>query len=115
MEDADSFLQQPRGATQSFGHWLLSWYADDFVAGAPPETQQSMWNIRENWNNEYSFIGPYPLPDFRLTSSTPAVAFKLGAPDARYVELDASAGMALDVTRSGTLVGEFGLMLMRVR
>ena len=55
------------------------------------------------------------MPDVRLTTSALAVSLTLAMPDVRYIELDAAAGIAFNIARSGTFAGEMELMLMRVR
>jgi hypothetical protein len=116
MEDAESFLQQPSGSVPAFGQWLLSLYADDYVLGAPAELQQTMWDLRQLWSNELSdAFGSYPFPEIRMTTTSPAVSFKLGAPDVRYLELVASSGTMLEVTRSGVMASDMRSMLLRVR
>lgn len=114
MEDADTYFQQPRGATRSFPHWLLSWYADDYVAGVPQELTQSMWNLRQLWRNEWGSL-PFTAPDIALGPTSPAASFKLGAPDARFIEFVAPSGAVIGVTRSGPLASEMGFFVLRAK
>ena len=115
MEDADSYLGMARGASRSFGHFLLSFYADDYVVGIAPELRQPMWDPRRVWANDFSFFGAYPLPDAALSASTPSTSFRLGAPDVRFVELDASADASLTVTRAGRDAADLSLLVFRAR
>lgn len=115
MEDADSYFGMSRGASRSFGHWLLSWYADDYVAGIAPELRQPMWDLRRMWAKDFSRSFPYPAPDLVLSAGTPSTSFRLGAPDVRYVELGALGNAMLSVTRTGTTAADLNLMVFRAR
>jgi hypothetical protein len=115
MEDADSYLGVARGASGSFGRWALSLYADDYVAGIPPELRQPMWNMRALWTTTISSRDPFPLPEVVLSGSAPSATFRLGAPGARYVELGAASDAMLTVTRTGPTSADMGLLVLRAR
>ena len=118
MDDAQAMLRLPPTAPPTFGSWLLSLYADEYVQGAPPELSQPMWNTRKLWSWWFAEEpdSPYPFPDVRLAESAPAIGLKLGAPSAYYVEIEASSdATSLHVTQSDGQAADARLLLLRAR
>jgi hypothetical protein len=90
------FLADGRPGWMPWGEMLLSWSADDRIAGVVPELTNAMWNTPAALEDQV-FFSPYPafqplaIPDFAISRGLGEVSFQLGAPDVRFLDLTASA------------------------
>jgi hypothetical protein len=110
-----ALLGTDRPARAVTGEWLLSWVADDWVAGTAPALQDQAVDLRALYGAW--FPGGYPVPDATLTLGE-AVADTLGEPDVRFVEATLPADGWLAVTGpggAGLPADRADMMLLRVR
>ena len=68
--------------------WLLSWYADGYVAGANPIYTDPSVDLRAWWSTWNT--GQYPVPDAILTTGSNQQA-SLAEPDSRFFEATVAA------------------------
>ena len=91
--------------------WVLSWYADDRVAGIDPLLDYTPWNTM----NAYATQGsPFPLPVASLTS-TGSWSVALGDPDDKVVEVTAAETMRLRARATGAIGSRVVLQMLRVQ
>lgn len=91
------FLGDTAAPWRPWGQMLLSWAADDRVPNAPPEISNGVWNTPAVLTDPIYYPPAAlaflpPIPDYRLSRGPAPFVFRIGAPDVRFLEVDAMDG-----------------------
>lgn len=104
---ATAILGRPVTGREAVGDWLLSWYADDRVAGAHPDITNPLFDTPTS----HQLAGvPFPLPDHSVTGGGTRLEVVLGEPDARFILFQLQRPLRISVARAGGLPPDFSVL-----